>query len=44
LSLSLIAAWVFFEAYRRFVEPPEVRDWLTLGVGFVGLLVNLGAA
>jgi cobalt-zinc-cadmium efflux system protein len=44
LSLWLIAAWVFFEAYRRFVEPPEVRGWLTLGVGFVGLLVNLGAA
>jgi cobalt-zinc-cadmium efflux system protein len=44
LSLWLIAAWIFFEAYRRFVEPPEVRGWLTLGVGFVGLLVNLGAA
>ncbi len=44
LSLWLIAAWVFFEAYRRFVEPPEVRGWLTLGIGFLGLLVNLGSA
>jgi cobalt-zinc-cadmium efflux system protein len=44
LSLWLIAAWIFFEAYRRFVEPPEVRGWLTLGIGFVGLLVNLGSA
>jgi cobalt-zinc-cadmium efflux system protein len=44
LSLWLIAAWVFFEAYRRFVEPPQVSGLLTLGVGFVGLLVNLGAA
>jgi cobalt-zinc-cadmium efflux system protein len=44
LSLWLIAAWVFFEAYRRFVEPPQVSGLLTLGVGFVGLLVNFGAA
>lgn len=41
LSLWLIAVWVFFESYRRLVEPPEVRGWLTLGIGFLGLLVNL---
>ena len=44
LSLWLIAAWIFVEAYRRFQDPPEVRGILMLSVGFVGLLVNIGAA
>ncbi|MFQ6029109.1 MAG: cation diffusion facilitator family transporter [Dehalococcoidia bacterium] len=44
LSLWLIAAWIFFEAYRRFSSPPEVQGVLMLTVGFVGLLVNLAAA
>ena len=44
LSLWFIAAWIFFEASRRFQEPPEVHGALILGVGSVGLLVNLGAA
>jgi cobalt-zinc-cadmium efflux system protein len=44
LSLWVIAAWIFFEAYKRFLEPPEVQGVLMLGVGFIGLLVNLAAA
>lgn len=44
LSMWLIAAWIFFEAYRRFFEPPEIQGTLVLGVGFVGLLANLAAA
>ena len=44
MSLWLIAAWVFFEASRRFGETPEVQGVLTLGVGAAGLLVNLAAA
>ena len=44
LSLWLIAAWIFFEAYRRFADPPEVQGVLMLSVGFVGLLINLAAA
>jgi cobalt-zinc-cadmium efflux system protein len=44
LSLWLIAAWIFLEAYRRFQEPPEVRGSLMLSVGLVGLFVNLLAA
>ena len=44
LSLWLIAAWIFFEAYRRFLEPPEVRGLLVLTVGFAGLAVNVAAA
>ena len=44
LSLWLIAGWIFFEAYRRFQDAPEVYGPLMLGVGAVGLLVNLAAA
>ena len=44
LSLWLIAAWIFFEASRRFADTPEVHGPLTLGVGAAGLVVNLVAA
>lgn len=44
LSLWLIAAWIFFEASRRFADTSEVKGVLMLGVGAAGLLVNLGAA
>ncbi len=44
LSLWLIAAWIFFEASRRFGDLREVDGVLMLGVGAVGLLVNLVAA
>ena len=44
LSLWLIAAWVFFEASRRFMDPPEVRGVVMLGVGSVGLVLNLAVA
>lgn len=44
LSLWLIAAWVFFEASRRFADTPEIQGNLTFGVGLAGLLVNLVAA
>ena len=44
VSLLVVAAWVFFEAAGRFRDPPEVLGPLMLGVGFVGLLVNIAAA
>lgn len=44
LSLWLVAAWIFVEAYRRFANPPEVQGVLTLSIGAVGLLVNIVAA
>ena len=44
LSLWLIAAWIFFEAARRFGDSPEIDGGLMLGVGAVGFLVNLAAA
>lgn len=44
LSLWLIAAWIFIEAYRRLLNPPEVQGVLTLSIGAVGLFVNIVAA
>ena len=44
LALCLIAGWVVIEAFRRFGEPPEVRGVLMLGVGVLGLVVNIAAA
>jgi cobalt-zinc-cadmium efflux system protein len=40
LGLWLITAWIFFEAYQRFMNPPEVQGILMLGVGAGGLLIN----
>ncbi len=39
--LVLICIYIFYEAYQRFVEPPEVRGGLMLVVAAVGLLANL---
>ena len=46
LSLWLITGWIFFEAWNRFRgdEAHEVEGVLMLGVGVVGLLVNIAAA
>ena len=44
LSLWLISALIFFEAFRRFNDDLQVDGGLMLGVGAVGLLVNLAAA
>jgi cobalt-zinc-cadmium efflux system protein len=39
--LVLICGYLFYEAYQRFVEPPEVQGGLMLGVAAIGLLANL---
>jgi cobalt-zinc-cadmium efflux system protein len=39
--LVLICGYIFYEAYQRFVDPPEVRGSLMLAVAAVGLLANL---
>ena len=44
LSLWLITAWMFVEAYPRFSEPPEVQGLLMLAVGVGGLVINLAVA
>ena len=44
LSLWLIAAWVVFEAFHRIQSVPEIEAGLMLGVGSLGLVVNVVAA
>ncbi|MDA8203017.1 MAG: cation diffusion facilitator family transporter [Chloroflexi bacterium] len=39
-----VAGYVLYEAYRRFLEPPEVLGLPMLAVATVGLLVNLVSA
>lgn len=40
--LVLVAAYIFYEAYQRFLEPPEIKTPLMLAVATIGLLANLG--
>jgi cobalt-zinc-cadmium efflux system protein len=42
--LLLVAAYVFWQASQRFGDPPEVESGLMLGIGAVGLLVNIASA
>ena len=45
LSLWLIAAYIFFEAYHRiFEDTPHIEGGLMLVVGAIGLVVNIVAA
>ena len=39
-----VAGYILFEAYRRFLEPPEVIGLPMLAVAAVGLAINLGSA
>ena len=44
VSLWVLAGWIFFEAYHRFRDVPEVTGGVVLVAGSVGLVVNLAAA
>lgn len=39
--LVLVSGYIFYEAYHRFVEPPEVRGGLMLIVAAIGLAANI---
>jgi cobalt-zinc-cadmium efflux system protein len=39
--LVLVSAYIFYEAYHRFVAPPEVRGGLMLIVAAIGLAANV---
>jgi cobalt-zinc-cadmium efflux system protein len=41
VTLFLVAAYIFYEAYQRFGNPPTVRTPIMLGVAVVGLVANL---
>ncbi|MEE8352857.1 MAG: cation diffusion facilitator family transporter [Dehalococcoidales bacterium] len=43
IILLLIAAYILFEAYQRFRDPPEVETTLMLAVAGLGLAANLTA-
>ncbi|MGI8439781.1 MAG: cation diffusion facilitator family transporter [Thermoleophilaceae bacterium] len=44
LTLVAISVWIFYEAYRRLFDPPEILGGPVLAVATVGLLVNAAAA
>src|SRR5512139_1319580 len=43
-TLVLVAGYIFYEAYRRLMTPPEVDSGILIGVGIVALLINAGTA
>jgi cobalt-zinc-cadmium efflux system protein len=43
-TLVLISLGIFYEAWRRFVSPPEVNAPILIGVGIVAFLINAGTA
>ncbi len=43
-TLILIAFGIFFEAYQRFITPPEVDSTILIGVGAVAFIINLVTA
>ena len=44
VTLTLIAFYIFYEAYQRFASPPEVASTGMLTIAILGLIVNLVAA
>ena len=40
-TLVLLALWIFYEAYQRFLDPPLVQTPLMLLVATIGLVANL---
>jgi cobalt-zinc-cadmium efflux system protein len=43
-TLVVIALGIFYEAYRRFISPPQVQADILIGVGLVAVLVNIVTA
>ncbi|MCL4529995.1 MAG: cation diffusion facilitator family transporter [Chloroflexi bacterium] len=43
-TLVLISLGVFYEAYRRFLSPPEVKSQVLIVVGLIAVVVNLVTA
>lgn len=41
--LLLVTVYILYEAYRRFVDPPEILGWPMMAVAVVGLGVNLAS-
>ncbi len=43
-TLILIAFGIFYEAYHRFLSPPEVDSGILIGVGALAFFINAGTA
>jgi cobalt-zinc-cadmium efflux system protein len=43
-TLILIALGIFYEAWQRFLSPPEVDSAILIGVGALAFFINLGTA
>ena len=43
-TLIFVAGYIFYEAYQRFISPPEVNSGILIGVGIVAFLINAGTA
>jgi len=43
-TLVVIALGIFYEAYRRFTNPPEVQADVLIGVGVVAVVINVVTA
>jgi cobalt-zinc-cadmium efflux system protein len=39
-TLVIIALAIFYEAYQRFMAPPEVQSGILIGVGLIAFLIN----
>ena len=40
-TLVLISLGIFYEAYQRFISPPEVKSTVLIGVGLIAVIINL---
>ena len=44
VTLVAISIWIFYEAYYRFLDPPEILGGWMMAVAVMGLFVNVAAA
>lgn len=44
LTLWAVSVWILIEAYGRFTSTPQVQGGIVLGIGSIGLVVNIVAA
>jgi cobalt-zinc-cadmium efflux system protein len=43
-TLVVISLGIFYEAYKRFLSPPEVESGILIGVGLIAVVINLVTA
>jgi cobalt-zinc-cadmium efflux system protein len=43
-TLVIIALGIFYEAYQRFISPPEVKADILIGVGMIAVIINVVTA